>query len=103
MFRFILALVAVALLSAAPVAAEAADFVVLNADGSLTRFRSFGARTVTVLPSSYTLSSYPSGAFGARSVPVRSFGVLAIDDPYAHCQPPTVQSFSFGSRVLLVP
>lgn len=104
MFRFLLALVAVALLAAAvPVAAEAADFVVLNADGSVTRVRSFGARTVTVLPSSYTLSSYSSGTFGVRSVPVRSFGVLAVDDPYPHCQPTAAQAFTFGSRVLFVP
>lgn len=105
MFRFLLTLVAVALLAAAvPVAADAADFVVFNADGSVTHVRSFGARTVTVLPSSYTLStSYSAGTSGVRAVPVRSFGVLSLDDPYGHCRQPAPQSISFVSRVLIVP
>lgn len=104
MFRFLLSLVAVSLLAAAvPAAVQAADFVVFNADGSVTRVRSFGARTVTVLPSSYTLSSYSSGTFGVRAVPVRSFGVVALDNPYPHCQQPAPQAFSFGSRVFFVP
>lgn len=94
MFRFVIALLAVAVLAIAlPVAAPAADFFVANADGTFSHVRTgpFVVRSYATYGAPVTSFS----SFGVRSARFVPFGVYSLSDP-CHSAPPAAAPAAFS-------